>query len=76
MSIRKTEKMLEVEAFLKKDFGPEATLETVLPQLLAVNEQQATAEMLGISRATLKNWLPRLGLERQVTYAAPARAHD
>lgn len=56
MARRKTKKMLAVEERLGDD------LEIVLPELVTEHGLSATADILGVSKATLGYWLLKLDL--------------
>lgn len=61
----KTKKMVAVETRLEKP------LEQALPELVTEQGQTATAEQLGVSKATLGYWLLKLGIDVQTVALAP-----
>ena len=61
----KTKKMVAVETRLEKP------LEQALPGLVTEQGQTATAEQLGVSKATLGYWLLKLGIDVQTVALAP-----
>ena len=62
---KKTKKMVAVE----EKFGND--LETMLPPLVTENGLSATADSLGVSKATLGYWLLKLGINVQRVALAP-----
>ena len=62
---RKTKKMMAVEERLHQP------LEKVLPEMITEQGQSATADELGISKATLGYWLLRLGITVHRVALAP-----
>ena len=65
MNRRKTKKMIAVEARFDQD------LEDMLPPLVTENGLSATADALGVSKATLGYWLLKLGINVQRVALAP-----
>ena len=65
MNRRKTKKMLAVEERFQQP------LEVMLPPLVTENGLSATAEELGVSKATLGYWLLKLGINVQRIALAP-----
>jgi hypothetical protein len=65
MSRRKTKKMIAVEERFQQP------LEVMLPPLVTENGLSATAEELGVSKATLGYWLLKLGINVQRIALAP-----
>ena len=65
MNRRKTKKMLVVEERFHQP------LEEMLPPLVTENGLSATAEELGVSKATLGYWLLKLGINVQRIALAP-----
>ena len=49
----------------------EKPLEQALPELVTEQGQTATAEQLGVSKATLGYWLLKLGIDVQTVALAP-----
>ncbi len=64
----KTKKMVAVERRLEKP------LEEALPELVTEQGQTATAEQLGVSKATLGYWLLKLGINVQTVALAPGES--
>ena len=64
---KKTRKMLEAEARLGR------RLEDALPEMLTEMGLSATADRLGVSKATLGYWLLKLGIEGRRYYLRPQR---
>ena len=62
---KKTKKMVAVE----EKFGSD--LELMLPPLVTENGLSATADSLGVSKATLGYWLLKLGINVQRVALAP-----
>ena len=62
---KKTKKMVAVE----QKFGND--LEIMLPPLVTENGLSATADSLGVSKATLGYWLLKLGINVQRVALAP-----
>ena len=62
---KKTKKMVAVE----EKFGND--LEIMLPPLVTENGLSATADSLGVSKATLGYWLLKLGIHVQRVALAP-----
>ncbi len=62
---RKTKKMIAVEERF------EEPLEKMLPPLVTENGLSATAEQIGVSKATLGYWLLKLGIDVQRIALAP-----
>lgn len=62
---RKTKKMIDVEVRFQQP------LEEMLPPLVTDNGLSATAEQLGVSKATLGYWLLKLGINVQRIALAP-----
>ena len=62
---RKTKKMMAVE----ERFG--RTLESMLPEMVTDRGLSATAEYLGVSKATLGYWLLKLGINVRRIALAP-----
>tara|TARA_B100001750_G_C15496706_1_gene594657 strand:+ start:151 stop:381 length:231 start_codon:yes stop_codon:yes gene_type:complete len=62
---KKTKKMVAVE----EKFGND--LEIMLPPLVTENGLSATADSLGVSKATLGYWLLKLGINVQRVALAP-----
>ena len=62
---KKTKKMVAVE----ERFGND--LEIMLPPLVTENGLSATADSLGVSKATLGYWLLKLGINVQRVALAP-----
>ena len=62
---RKTKKMAEVEERFQQP------LEKMLPPLVTENGLSATAEELGVSKATLGYWLLKLGINVRRVALAP-----
>ena len=62
---RKTKKMIAVEDRLHQP------LERVLPELVTDQGLSATAEQLGVSKATLGYWLLKLGINVRRVALAP-----
>ena len=62
---RKTKKMVDVEERFQEP------LEEMLPPLVTDNGLSATAEQLGVSKATLGYWLLKLGINVQRIALAP-----
>ena len=65
MNRRKTKKMIAVEERFQQP------LEKMLPPLVTENGLSATAEELGVSKATLGYWLLKLGINVQRIALAP-----
>ena len=65
MNRRKTKKMIAVEERFQQP------LEVMLPPLVTENGLSATAEELGVSKATLGYWLLKLGINVQRIALAP-----
>ena len=65
MNRRKTKKMLAVEERFQQP------LEVMLPPLVTENGLSATAEELGVSKATLGYWLLKLGINVHRIALAP-----
>ena len=65
MNRRKTKKMIAVESRFDQE------LENMLPPLVTENGLSATAEALGVSKATLGYWLLKLGINVQRVALAP-----
>ena len=65
MNRRKTKKKLVVEERFQQP------LEEMLPPLVTENGLSATAEELGVSKATLGYWLLKLGINVQRIALAP-----
>ena len=65
MHRRKTKKMMVVEERFQQP------LEVMLPPLVTENGLSATAEELGVSKATLGYWLLKLGINVQRIALAP-----
>lgn len=61
----KTKKMISVE----QHFGE--SLETLLPKMVTARGMSATAEQLGVSKATLGYWLLKLGINVKRVALAP-----
>lgn len=61
----KTKKMTAVERKFSKP------LEQMLPTMVTEQGQTATAEQLGVSKATLGYWLLKLGIDVQTVALAP-----
>ncbi len=62
---RKTKKMIAIEERF------EEPLEKMLPPLVTENGLSATAEQIGVSKATLGYWLLKLGIDVQRIALAP-----
>ena len=62
---RKTKKMAAVEEFLHQP------LEKVLPEMVTEQGLSATADELGVSKATLGYWLLKLGINVRRVALAP-----
>ena len=62
---RKTKKMVAVEERF------DVPLEKMLPPLVTENGLSATAEQIGVSKATLGYWLLKLGIDVQRIALAP-----
>ena len=62
---RKTKKMIAVEKV------PQQPLEDMLPKLVTDYGLSATADSLGVSKATLGYWLLKLGINVQRVALAP-----
>ncbi len=65
MARRKTKKMLAVEEKFNRP------LEEMLPPMVTENGLSATADELGVSKATLGYWLLKLGINVQRVALAP-----
>ena len=65
MMRRKTKKMAAVEERFQQ------SLEKMLPPLVTENGLSATADELGVSKATLGYWLLKLGIDVQRVALAP-----
>ena len=65
MPRRKTKKMIAVEERFKQP------LEEMLPPMVTENGLSATADELGVSKATLGYWLLKLGINVQRVALAP-----
>ncbi len=65
MARRKTKKMIAVEERFKQP------LEEMLPPMVTENGLSATADELGVSKATLGYWLLKLGINVQRVALAP-----
>ena len=65
MARRKTKKMIAVEERFQRP------LEVMLPPLVTENGLSATADELGVSKATLGYWLLKLGINVQRIALAP-----
>ena len=65
MMRRKTKKMVAVEERFRQP------LEKMLPPLVTENGLSATADALGVSKATLGYWLLKLGIDVQRVALAP-----
>ena len=65
MMRRKTKKMVAVEERFQQP------LEKMLPPLVTENGLSATADALGVSKATLGYWLLKLGIDVQRVALAP-----
>ena len=65
MARRKTKKMIAVEEKFKQP------LEEMLPPMVTENGLSATADELGVSKATLGYWLLKLGINVQRVALAP-----
>lgn len=65
MMARKTKKMVAVEEHYHQ------TLEQLLPQMITERGLTATAEELGVSKATLGYWLLKLGINVKRVALAP-----
>ena len=65
MMRRKTKKMAAVEERFQQP------LEKMLPPLVTENGLSATADELGVSKATLGYWLLKLGIDVQRVALAP-----
>ena len=65
MARRKTKKMIAVEERFKQP------LEEILPPMVTENGLSATADELGVSKATLGYWLLKLGINVQRVALAP-----
>ena len=62
---RKTKKMLAVEKRFNR------TLEEMLPPMVTENGLSATADELGVSKATLGYWMLKMGINVQRVALAP-----
>lgn len=62
---RKTKKMVAVEERF------DVPLEKMLPPLVTENGLSATADQIGVSKATLGYWLLKLGIDVQRVALAP-----
>ena len=62
---RKTKKMIAVEEQFQQ------TLEKMLPEMVTEHGLTATADELGVSKATLGYWLLKLGINVQRVALAP-----
>ena len=65
MARRKTKKMIAVEERFKQP------LEEMLPPMVTENGLSATADELGVGKATLGYWLLKLGINVQRVALAP-----
>ena len=65
MMRRKSKKMVAVEERFQQN------LEDMLPELVTENGLSATADHLGVSKATLGYWLLKLGINVQRVALAP-----
>ena len=65
MATRKTRKMLAVEERFRQP------LEKILPEMVTEQGLTATADYLGVSKATLGYWLLKLGINVQRVALAP-----
>ncbi len=63
--VRKTKKMLRVEEKFNQP------LEKLLPEMVTEQGQSATAEYLGVSKATLGYWLLKMGITVRRVALAP-----
>ena len=68
MNRRKTKKMIAVEERFQQP------LEEMLPPLVTENGLSATAEELGVSKATLGYWLLKLHIEVRRVALAPGES--
>ena len=62
---RKTKKMLKVEGRFHRP------LEKILPEMVTEHGLSASAEQLGVSKATLGYWLLKLGIDVRRVALAP-----
>ncbi len=65
MATRKTRKMLAVEERFRQP------LEKILPEMVTEQGQTATAEYLGVSKATLGYWLLKFRIDVRRVALAP-----